>query len=108
MDRSTEPVSSSFESIRGQLNPAYGYMIFERRDEPNREAHFQQVFDALGQIDLNVHSREYFRDEARGTLLLVVGFDPGQTNKIMEEFLSIGLPEGVTFYAYDSPKADGG
>jgi hypothetical protein len=96
------PVSCSFEKIKRHLDPAYSYMIFEKPSESGKEGEFQQVIDAILQLDRSIHDWQYFRDEARGTSLLVVRFDPGRTDQIVHEFLNVGLPEGITFYAYGS------
>lgn len=106
MAQNVRPVASSLEKIKRRLDPAYSYMIFEKSAGSSEKTHFKQVVDILIRLDASVHERELFQDEARGTLLLVVKFDPGPTDKIMQEFLSVGLPEDITFYAYGSHLAD--
>jgi hypothetical protein len=100
---SFKPIPCNFEEIKRHLDPAYGYMIFEKPSESGEKPEFQQIFDILLRLDLSIHEWKCFRDEARGISLLVVRFDPGRTNRIVHEFLNLGLPEGITFYAYDSP-----
>jgi hypothetical protein len=106
MTECLRPVSCNFEKIKRQLDPAYSYMIFEKAGESGEKAEFQRIFDILMRLDLSIRESKCFRDEAKGILLLMVRFDPGQTNRIVQEFLNIGLPEGITFYAYRSPLAD--
>ena len=106
MTEGLNPVSCNFEEIKRQLDPAYSYMIFEKASESGEKAEFQQIFDILLRLDLSLHEWKCFRDEARGILLLMVRFDPGQTSQIVQDFLNIGLPDGITFYAYGSPMAD--
>jgi hypothetical protein len=97
-----QPVSGSFAEIKRQLDPAYSYVIFEKPSESGKKGEFQQVFQAILQLERSIHDWQYFQDEARGTSLLVVRFDPGRTDQIVHEVLNVGLPEGITFYAYGS------
>jgi hypothetical protein len=105
MTESIKPVTCNSEEIKRQLDRAYGYVIFEKSIQPGEEAGFQQVLAVLKQFDLNPDEFKFLRDENRGILLLLVRFDPSQTNRIVQEFLNIGLPDGITFYAYGSPMA---
>lgn len=105
MTESIKPVSCNFEDIKRQLDHAYSYVIFEKSIESGEKAEFQRVLAIPMQLDLNTNEVKFFRDENRGILLLLVRFDPAQTNRIMQEVLNIGLPDGITFYAYSSPMA---
>ncbi len=102
MTASAKPNSLTFEKIKRGLDPAYSYMVFERLTEASAESAFQEVFKALSRMDFGFYERQVLRDEARGRLLLVVKFGPGRIDNIMQEFLNIGLPEDITFYAYGS------
>jgi len=77
-------------------------MIFERLTGESAESAFKQVFEALSRMDFGFYERQVLCDEARGRLLLIVKFGPGRIDNIMQEFLNIGLPEDITFYAYGS------
>jgi hypothetical protein len=102
MTKSINTIYCNFEEIKQQLDRAYGYVIFEKSIQSGEKAEFQQVIAVLKQFDLNTDEFKFFWDENRGILMLLVRFDPGQTNRIVQEFLSIGLPDGITFYAYGS------
>lgn len=102
MTEGLKPIPCDFEEIKRQLNPAYGYVIFEKPSEPGEKPEFQQIFDILLRLDLGIHEWKCCQDEARRISLLVVRFDPGLTNRIVHEFLNLGLPKGITFYAYGS------
>jgi hypothetical protein len=102
MNVRAKPDSLIFEKIKRGLDPAYSYMIFERLAEASAENAFREVFEALSLMDFGFYERQVLRDEARRRLLLVVKFGPGRTDNIMQEFLNIGLPEDITFYAYGS------
>jgi hypothetical protein len=94
--------SFTFEKIKQGLDPAHSYMIFEKVIEDAAESAFKEVFQALSRMDFGFYERQVLRDEARGRLLLIVKFGPGRIDSIMQEFLNIGLPEDITFYAYGS------
>ena len=100
MNETFRPVSCSFEKIKQHLDPAYSYLIFEKSSESSEKAEFRQVLGILKRLDLSIHEWKCFRDEAKKILLLMVRFDPIHTDRILQEFLNLGLPEGVTFYAY--------
>lgn len=102
MTPSTKPNPFSFEKIKRGLDPAHSYMVFERRTEANAESAFQEVFEALTNMDFGFYERQVLRDKARGRLLLIIKFAPGRTDRIMQAFLDVGLPEDITFYAYGS------
>jgi hypothetical protein len=90
------------ERIKQEFDPACSYVIFEKAVGLNEKPEFRQVLDILVGLNMNAHQVGFFLDETRGKLLLVVKFDPAPTDRIMQEFLRVGLPEDVTFYAYGS------
>ena len=97
-----KPDPLTFEKIKRGLDPDYSYMVFERHTEANTESAFQEVFQALMNMDFGFYERQVLRDKARGRLLLIIKFAPGRTDNIMQAFLNVGLPEDITFYAYGS------
>lgn len=102
MTAGAKPDSFTFEKIKRGLDPAYSYMVFERHTEANVESAFQEVFEALMNMDFGFYERQVLRDKARGRLLLIIKFAPGRTDNIMQAFLNVGLPEDITFCAYGS------
>ena len=102
MTANGKPNSFTFEKIKQGLDPAHSYMIFEKVTGDAAESAFNAVFQALSRMDFGFYERQVLRDEARGRLLLIVKFGPGRIDNIMQEFLNIGLPEDITFYAYGS------
>jgi len=106
MMKSVKPPSSSFERIREGLDPACSYVIFEKSAGSGKDPEFSEVVRILEKLGLSVHQTRAFRDEAREKLLLVVKFDLGRVDEIVQEIVSVGLPDEVTFYAYGSRLAD--
>jgi hypothetical protein len=102
MTANGKPESFTFEKIKQGLDPAHSYMIFEKVTEDVAESAFREVFEALVRMDFGFYERQVLRDEVRGRLLLVIKFAPGRIDNIMQEFLNIGLPGDITFYAYGS------
>lgn len=101
-----KPVSSTFEKIREGLDPAYSYVVFEKTAGSREDAELREVVRTLKRLKLSVRRTRIFHDDATGKLLLMVRFDPGRADEIMQEIVSIGLPEDVTFYAYGSHVAE--
>ena len=98
----------SFENLKRGLDPAYSYMVFERHTEAEAESAFQEVFEALTHMDFGFYEQQVLRDQTRRCLLLIIKFGPGRSDKIMQAFLDLGLPEDITFYAYGSQSGGGG
>jgi hypothetical protein len=102
MTATVKPDSITLEKIKRGLDPACSYMIFERSTQSRAEDAFREVVEALSRIDFGFYERQVLRDEDGGRLLLVVKFGPGRIDDTMQEFLNIGLPKDITFYAYGS------
>ena len=94
--------SLSFENLKRGLDPAYSYIVFERQAEAHPDSAFREVFEALTHMDFGFYEQQVLRDQIRGCLLLIIKFGPGRSDKIMQAFLDLGLPEDITFYAYGS------
>lgn len=88
------------ERIKQGFDPAYSYVIFEKSTGACRPDQYHEVVDILGRLNLRVRGKEFLLNDAREKLLLVVQLEPGRTDEILQEFLNIGLPEDVVFYAY--------
>lgn len=95
-------VSTSFEEIKQELDFAYSYMIFEKTAEANKEMELGEVIEVLPRLNVRIRGRKIYHDRARERVLLVVKIDPDRTDRIMQELMSLGLPEDITFYAYGS------
>ena len=100
MTPDTKPMSSSFAEIKGSLDPACSYLVFEKAIGYGDTKEFQEITEVLSQLKERVLEREVHRDETTGLILLVVKLDPEREDKTMEEFLEIGLPEDITWYYY--------
>lgn len=95
----------TLEKIKRGLDPAFSYMIFERSSRAGPEEAFREVIEALSRMDFGFYERQLLRIDEGGRLLLVVKFGPGRMDETMQEFLNVGLPKDITFYAYGSHKA---
>lgn len=98
----TGPVSASFEEIKQELDRACSYMIFETRAGITEESEFSAVLEALPRLQVRIRGWKVYRDRAAERVLLVVKIDPERTDRVMQELLSLGLPEPITCYAYGS------
>ncbi len=94
--------SPVFEKIKRTLDPAYSYVIFEKSSGSSDENEFQEVFDVISRLKLGIFEWTIHHDKTKGVAILVVKVDPGRTDKILEEFLNMGMPKDITFYSFGS------
>ena len=102
MIRIGKPVSSTLKGILLDLDPAHSYVIFEESAGESGDSDFREILEALAHLALDIRESKAVRDAGGERLLLVLKFDPLPADQIMQEFLALDLPEGVTFYAYGS------
>jgi hypothetical protein len=94
--------SPVLEKIKRTLDPAYSYVIFEKSSGSTDEDEFQGVFDVISRLKLGIFERKIYYDKTNGVAILVVKIDPGRTDKILEEFINMGIPKDITFYSFGS------
>jgi len=94
--------SPVFEKIKQTLDSAYSYVIFEKSSGSPDEGEFREVFDVISRLKLGIFEWRIHHDKIRGVAILVVKIDPGRTDKILEEFINIGIPKEFTFYSFGS------
>ena len=97
-------ISSTFEQIRQDMDPAFSYIVFERPG-PAGSGSFREVFEALNRLEMPIIELKSYHDQTGERMLLVAKFDAGRTDKIMEEIFNAGLPKDVTFYGYGSSQS---
>jgi hypothetical protein len=100
MNVSSKLNSPVFEKIKRTLDPAYSYVIFEKSDGSADEEEFQEIFDVISRLKLGFFEWRIHHDKIRNVAILVVKIDPGRTDKILEEFINIGIPNEFTFYSF--------
>ena len=100
MEEHINPVDSSFKEVKRNLDPGYGYMIFEEPLEYPNSVLLKQVPELLSQVEKGVLEHTFYRDGAGGKLYLVVKLDPDETDNISQKFLNTTLPKETTFYVY--------
>lgn len=96
---------SRIEKIKRGFDPAYGYVVFERTAGAEGDKGFRDLLEILGHLELECHEREVIHDEANGRVLLVIRFDPGPTDRVMEVLFNAGLPEDIFFFVYGSSRS---
>jgi len=94
--------SPVFEKIKRTLDPAYSYVIFEKSDGSVDKDEFQEVFDVISRLKLGNFEWKIHYDKTKGVAILVLKIDPGRTDKILEEFINMGIPKDFTFYSFGS------
>ncbi len=95
-------IPSSFAEIKRNLDPAYGYMVFEKAVDSEGSGEFEEIIPLLSRIKKGVFEHVVHRDKVKGRLVLVVKLEPNLTDKVTQEFLNIMLPKDITLYVYGS------
>jgi hypothetical protein len=102
MEIQRKPHSPVFEKIKQKLDPAYNYVIFEKETKSKDEDEFSEIFDAISRLKLGNIEWKIHHDKVKGLALLVVKVGPDRPDKILEKFLTIGIPKDINFYSYGS------
>ena len=100
MEEHINPVDSSLEEVKRNLDPAFDYVVFEEPlDLPNSVLR-KDALALLSKTEKGVLEHRFYRDEIGGKFYLVVKLVPGETNIISKKFLSMTLPKETIFYVY--------
>ena len=102
MKAGTQHNSPVFKKIKRSLDPAYGYLIFERAFSFADNDVFQDIIDGIMNLNLRIFDSKIHHDKNLGLSLLVVRIDPNRADNIMQDVLNIGIPNDMTFYTYGS------
>ena len=102
MKTGRKPDSHVFGKIKRTLDPAFSYVIFEKTSASANEEMFQEIFDAISHLKLDVLDWKIHHDKVERITLLVVKVNPGRTDKILEEFVNAGIPKDIIFYSFGS------
>ncbi len=93
---------STFESITRHLDPASSYVIFEKESREGDTSALGEVMEMLARLNLPVRSTECRVDDQHGKILLIVRFDSGRADEILQKCVEAGIPGDVLLYAYGS------
>ncbi len=102
MKAGTQHNSPVFKKIKSALDPAYGYLIFERAFSSADNDVFKDIIDGITHLNLRIFDSKIHHDKNLGLFLLVVKIDPNRADHIMQDVLNIGIPNDMTFYSYGS------
>ena len=102
MKTKRKPNSPVFGKIKQTLDPAYSYLVFEKATDSTNKDGFYEIFDAISRLELGILDWKIHHDKTKRIALLVVKVDPGRTDKILEEFVNVGLPKDIIFYSFGS------
>jgi hypothetical protein len=87
--------------IKKELDPAFSYVIFEKDGLIEKNA-WIGLYASLGGLNLPILELQTFQDSDRGKMLLVVKFEAGRADTIMEEIIGVRLPRDMVAYVYGS------
>jgi hypothetical protein len=102
MKAGTQHSSPVFKKIKRSLDPAYGYLIFERAFSSADNDVFQDIIGGIMHLNLRIFDSKIYHDKNLELSLLVVRVDPNRADSIMQDVLNIGIPNDMTFYSYGS------
>jgi hypothetical protein len=89
----------NFDAIRKKLDPAFSYIIFERHEDSDPVGDLTALLGRLGipALETRVH-----RNKVTGACILVAKLDPAKADDISREYVSVNLPDNVSYLFYDS------
>lgn len=93
---------STFEAVTRELDPASSYVIFEKESREGDSSEFGEVMEMLARLNLPVRSTDCRVDVQQGKILLIVRFDSGRADEILQQCMEAGIPGDVLLYAYGS------
>ncbi|MBW2604153.1 MAG: hypothetical protein JRE28_07540 [Deltaproteobacteria bacterium] len=100
MKAGTQHNSPGIEKIKQALDPSCSYVIFEKASESADQEKFREIFDTFSVLNLEASEWKIYHDNSTGLALLVIKVDPENTDKILQDVLTIGLPNDMTCYSY--------
>ena len=102
MKATRKPNSHVFGKIKQALDPAYGYLVFQKATAARNKNEFYAIFNVIDRLQLDILEWKIHYDQAESIALLVVKVNPGRTNKLLEEFVNEGVPKDIIFYSFGS------
>ena len=100
MDTDNKGVLSRFAKVKRDLDPAFGYVVFEEPLGLPNSVLLKGVPGFLSKVEKGVLEQTLYRDETGGKLYLVAKLDPDEADDISQKFLNIPMPKETIFYVY--------
>jgi hypothetical protein len=92
--------SPILDKIKQTLDPDCRYVVFEKRGKLAADCKFFEVLEAVSRLKMECSEYHMYHDTQNHVALLVLRVDFGRTDEILEDFLNLGIPKDITFYAF--------
>ena len=100
MEEHINPVDSSLEGVKRNLDPAFDYVVFEGPLEAPNRLLLKEVPDLISRVDKGVLEQTLYRDERRKKLYFVVRMNADEVDDLSQKFLNVRLPKETMVYIY--------
>jgi hypothetical protein len=100
MEEHINPVDSSFKEVKRNLDPAFGYVVFEEPLEPPNRFLLKEVPALISEVDKGIIEQTLYRDKTGEKLYLVVKLDPDEVEDIKQKFFNIRMPKETAYCVY--------
>jgi formyltetrahydrofolate hydrolase len=98
-------LSADFRKIRRELDPAFCYLVLERKGSPGIMA---ELVDLLYRLGIPILETKVHENTLDRRFFLVAKLEPKEAKEISREYVSINLPENVSCLFYGSLVREGG
>ena len=102
MESTKKIISTSLGQIKKNLDPAFTYLFFEKKNNGGSEDFPPEITKALAELDKIKFKAQTYRDAARSTVCLVLKAAPAAGEILKASFLTINFPKNILFYVFDS------
>jgi hypothetical protein len=97
------PALPSFSTVKKNLDPHFSYLVFERDAKAAADDSLPSAMQSLLKLEEGRAEWQMCTDDGRpDRVLMVVKVAPKAAQALMQELLEFGIPEGVTYYLYNS------
>lgn len=102
MEQGKNPISPTFAEIKRNLDPAFSYMVFEKKEGSGESGDFYEVIQTLSTFKNRDLGRQICRDVSRGKMFLVIKMEPEEAEVVMQEIIETGFSRQINCYLYRS------
>jgi hypothetical protein len=99
-DRIVTP--ASFDEIKGELDPEFGYLILRSNSEKLEDIHFGEIENRIACFRQGIIEEKTYYDEAAGEAFLAIKLSADVRDGCIQEFSTLNLPKGVTIYIFSN------
>ena len=102
MNRTIKIISADLGQIKQNMDPAFTYLVFERKNIGCPENFFPEITKTLAELYKIEFDMQAYLDVIRNTVWLVLKTVPAAGEILKASFLTINFPKDIIFYVFDS------